>query len=47
MVRGTNLVNIKMQSKDPELAAKIENTVGRKFVTFVSDKVKEQATIGT
>lgn len=43
-VKDTNLLNIKMQAKDPELAAEIVNTVGRKFVAFVSDKAKEQAT---
>lgn len=43
-IKDTNLLNIKMQAKDPELAAEIVNTVGRKFVAFVSDKAKEQAT---
>lgn len=43
-VPNTNLLNIKMQAQDPELAAKIVNTVGTKFVAFVSDKAKEQAT---
>jgi len=43
-IKDTNLLNIKMQEKDPELAAEIVNTVGRKFVAFVSDKAKEQAT---
>ncbi len=43
-VANTNLLNIKMRAKDPELAANIVNTVGRKFVAFVSDKAKEQAT---
>jgi len=33
-----------MKAKDPELAAQIVNTVGTKFVAFVSDKAKEQAT---
>lgn len=43
-VPNTNLLDIKMRAKDPELAANIVNTVGRKFVAFVSDKAKEQAT---
>ena len=43
-IPNTNLLNIKMQAKDPELAARIVNTVGTKFVAFVSDKAKEQAT---
>jgi len=43
-IQDTNLLNIKMRAEDPELAAKIVNTVGQKFVAFVSDKAKEQAT---
>jgi len=43
-IPNTNLLNIKMQATDPELAANIVNTVGTKFVAFVSDKAKEQAT---
>jgi len=43
-IPNTNLLNIKMKAEDPELAAEIVNTVGTKFVAFVSDKAKEQAT---
>ena len=43
-IRDTNLITIKMQSKDPVQASDIVNTIGKKFVAFVSDKAKEQAT---
>ncbi len=43
-VDDTNLISIKMQHQDPEMAAKIVNTVGENFVAFVADKAKEYAT---
>ena len=43
-VKDTNLITIKMEHKNPEMAAKIVNKVGENFVTFVSDKAKEHAT---
>lgn len=43
-VDDTNLISIKMQHQDPEMAAKIVNTVGENFVAFVADKAKEHAT---
>ena len=42
--KDTNLITIKMEHKNPEMAAKIVNKVGENFVTFVSDKAKEHAT---
>lgn len=42
-IENTNLLNIKMESTNPELASEIVNTVGAKFLDFVSSKAKEQA----
>ncbi|KAB3534747.1 hypothetical protein F8154_08470 [Alkaliphilus pronyensis] len=43
-IKDTNLITIKMQCNDSEQAAEIVNKVGEKFVNFVADKAKEQAT---
>ncbi|KAB3529715.1 GumC family protein [Alkaliphilus serpentinus] len=43
-IKDTNLITIKMKDNDPEKAASIVNKVGEEFVSFVSDKAKEQAT---
>ncbi|ABR46429.1 lipopolysaccharide biosynthesis protein [Alkaliphilus metalliredigens QYMF] len=42
-LQNTNLITIKMQHGDPEKAALIVNTVGEKFVEFVSEKAQEHA----
>ncbi|WP_169832983.1 GumC family protein [Geosporobacter ferrireducens] len=42
-IKDTNLITVKMQHSDPEMAAKIVSKVGEKFVAFVSDKAKEHA----
>ncbi|SCX77540.1 GumC family protein [Alkaliphilus peptidifermentans] len=46
-IRDTNLITIKMKSTNSEQAAEIVNKVGEKFVRFVSDKAREQATATT
>lgn len=41
-VKDTNLIYIKVKDGDPELAADIANTVSDKFVSFISEAVREQ-----
>lgn len=41
-IKDTNLIRITVKDTDPEMAAKIANTLSSKFVDFVSDALKEQ-----
>lgn len=43
-VDNTELISIKMQHTDPELAAKIINKVGENFILVVEDSVRERVT---
>lgn len=42
-VKDTNLITVKMENKDPELAADIVNTIGKNFVSFVSETARQKA----
>ncbi|WP_242945058.1 GumC family protein [Caminicella sporogenes] len=42
-IKDTNLITIKVQNTDKELATKIANTLSKKFIAFISEIVKEQA----
>ncbi|KPU27372.1 hypothetical protein TR13x_04640 [Caloranaerobacter sp. TR13] len=42
-IKDTNLIAVKVKYTDPELAAKIANTVAQKFTSFISNMAKQQA----
>lgn len=42
-VQDTQLITVKMENEDPELAANIVNTLGNNFVSFVSQTAQEKA----
>lgn len=42
-VNDTQLISVKMEHEDPELAANIINTIGNNFVSFVSQTAKVKA----
>lgn len=42
-VKDTQLITVKMESEDPELAANVVNTIGKNFVSFVSQTAKKKA----
>lgn len=42
-VQNTNLILIKVKDKDPKMAADIANSLSKNFVSFVNQKVSEQA----
>lgn len=42
-IKDTNLIAVKVKHTDPELAAKIANTVAQKFTSFISNMAKQQA----
>ncbi len=42
-IKDTNLITIKVKNTDRELATQIANTLSRKFINFISDKMQEQA----
>ncbi|MFO7153212.1 MAG: GNVR domain-containing protein, partial [Bacillota bacterium] len=41
-VKDTNLIKITVKDGDPEMAARIANTLANKFIEFVSETLKEQ-----
>jgi uncharacterized protein involved in exopolysaccharide biosynthesis len=43
-VKDTNLITITIEYSDPEMAAKIANSIGEEFTKFVSNNAKKQAT---
>lgn len=42
-IKDTNLITIKVKNTDRALATQIANTLSRKFINFISDKMQEQA----
>lgn len=42
-IKDTNLITIKVKNTDKALATQIANTLSKKFINFISDKLKEQA----
>mgnify|MGYP005854297765 CR=1 FL=1 len=43
-VKDTNLIEVKVTNTDPELAARIANTLGQEFLAFISETNQEQMT---
>ena len=43
-IKDTNLITIRFRSNNAEQSATIANKIGEKFIKFVSDKAREQAT---
>lgn len=41
-IKDTNLIRISVKDKDPEMAARIANTLAPKFVDYLSETIKEQ-----
>lgn len=39
VVERTNLIRLTVENTDPELAARIANTVGNQFIQFITDKI--------
>lgn len=43
-IKDTNLITVKVKNTDKKLATDIANTLSNKFINFISEKAKEQAT---
>ncbi|WP_058485654.1 GumC family protein [Defluviitalea phaphyphila] len=43
VIDDTNLIKVTVKDKDPELAAKIANTLGDKFIDFITDMTKKKS----
>lgn len=42
-IKDTNLITVKVKNADKALATQITNTLSKRFIDFISDKIKEQA----
>ena len=42
-IKDTNLITVKVENTDKVLATQIANTLSKKFINFISEKITEQA----